>query len=281
MNAIEVRKISQSFLQKEVLNNISFEIQKGEIFGLLGPSGAGKTTLINIIIGQIKPNNGKTFVLGKNSLELSRKDYTQLGLVLDQLGLYERLSCMDNLQLYASLYQLEKSKIEEALKYVQLFDDRKKTVNELSKGMKQRLIIARAIMHHPQVLFLDEPTSGLDPATTLKIHELLLELKKQGTAIFLTTHNMEEASSLCDRVALLNEGHIIECDTPAAICSRYNQLNTVTITTKDHHQYTIQNNKENAKVLFEEMQAENILSIHSSEPTLGSVFISLTGRELI
>ncbi|WP_270640153.1 ABC transporter ATP-binding protein [Longibaculum muris] len=281
MNAIEVRGISQSFLQKEVLNSISFEIQKGEIFGLLGPSGAGKTTLINIIIGQIKPNNGKTFVLGKNSLELSRKDYTQLGLVLDQLGLYERLSCMDNLQLYASLYQLEKSKIEEALKYVQLFDDRKKTVNELSKGMKQRLIIARAIMHHPQVLFLDEPTSGLDPATTLKIHELLLELKKQGTAIFLTTHNMEEASSLCDRVALLNEGHIIECDTPADICSRYNQLNTVTITTKDHHQYTIQNNKENAKVLFEEMQAENILSIHSSEPTLGSVFISLTGRELI
>ena len=200
---------------------------------------------------------------------------------MDQLGLYERLTCLDNLELYASLYQLPQNQINDVLKYVQLYDDRKKSIHELSKGMKQRLVLARAILHQPKILFLDEPTSGLDPATTLKIHELLKELKNHGTAIFLTTHNMEEASSLCDRVALLNEGKIIECDTPSAICLRYDQLHTMTITTKDHQHYTIQNHKDNAMIVYQEMQANNIQSIHSSEPTLGSVFISLTGKELV
>lgn len=280
MEAIRIEHINKIFSQKKVLNDITIDIKKGEIFGLLGPSGAGKTTLIHIITGQLEPDGGETFVLGKNSLKLSKEDYTHIGLVLDKEGLYERLSCYDNLQLYASIYRLTKEKIDAVLKKVHLYDDRKKLVNQLSKGMRQRLVLARAIMHEPQILFLDEPTSGLDPATTLKIHNLLLELRDKGTAIFLTTHNMEEAAKLCHRVALLNEGQIIECDSPTAICEKHNDLNKVVITTKDHKQYVFQNNKTSAKQIYQFFQSENVESIHSSEPTLGQVFIELTGKEL-
>ncbi|WP_028043547.1 ABC transporter ATP-binding protein [Candidatus Stoquefichus massiliensis] len=280
MEAIRIENICKLFSQKQVLNDICIEIEKGEIFGLLGPSGAGKTTLIHIITGQLAPDSGKSYILGKNSLKLSHDDYTHIGLVLDQEGLYTRLSCYDNLALFASIYQLDKAKIEKVLKQVHLYDDRKKTVSELSKGMRQRLVLARAIMHEPQILFLDEPTSGLDPATTLKIHNLLLELKDKGTAIFLTTHNMEEAAKLCHRVALLHEGKIIECDSPVTICERHNDLNKVIITTKDHQKYILNNNRESAQHIYQLFQSENIQSIHSSEPTLGNVFISLTGKEL-
>lgn len=280
MEAIRIEHINKIFSQKKVLNDITIDIKKGEIFGLLGPSGAGKTTLIHIITGQLEPDGGETFVLGKNSLKLSKEDYTHIGLVLDKEGLYERLSCYDNLQLYASIYRLAKEKIDAVLKKVHLYDDRKKLVNQLSKGMRQRLVLARAIMHEPQILFLDEPTSGLDPATTLKIHNLLLELRDRGTAIFLTTHNMEEAAKLCHRVALLNEGQIIECDSPTAICEKHNDLNKVVMTTKDHKQYVFHNNKTSAKQIYQLFQLENVESIHSSEPTLGQIFIDLTGKEL-
>lgn len=280
MEAIRIKNINKTFSQKQVLNDICIQIKTGEIFGLLGPSGAGKTTLIHMITGQLAPDDGESYVLGKNSLKLSHDDYTHIGLVLDKEGLYERLSCYDNLALFASIYRLDKAKINHVLKQVHLYDDRKKAVNELSKGMRQRLVLARAIMHEPQILFLDEPTSGLDPATTLKIHNLLLELSDKGTAIFLTTHNMEEASKLCHRVALLHEGKIIECDSPVAICERHNDLNNVLVTTKDHKQYVLNNNKESAKLIYQLFQSESIQSIHSSEPTLGNVFISLTGKEL-
>lgn len=280
MDAIRIEHIHKTFSEKQVLDDICIQIKQGEVFGLLGPSGAGKTTLIHIITGQLKPDCGETYILSKNSLKLSHEDYTHIGLVLDKEGLYERLSCYDNLALFASIYRLEKSKIDSVLKQVHLYEDRKKAVHQLSKGMRQRLVLARAIMHEPEILFLDEPTSGLDPATTLKIHNLLLELRDKGTAIFLTTHNMEEAAKLCHRVALLHEGKIIECDSPTLICERHNDLNKVIITTKDHQQYILNNSQESAQQIYQLFQEENIQTIHSSEPTLGNVFISLTGKEL-
>lgn len=281
MNAIDIQKINKSFSAKPVLKNVSLTIKQGEIFGLLGPSGAGKTTLIKIILGQSQPDQGITQVLGKDSRKLSREDYTHFGMVLDQSGLYERLRVYDNLKLYASFYQLKEQDIDEALRQVELLADKKKVVAQLSKGMKQRLILARAIMHHPDILILDEPTSGLDPATTLKIHELLLELRAQGTTLFLTTHNMEEASSLCDRVALLHEGTILECDTPRAICERYDHINKITVVNKAGECYELDHTKESAAKLYDWMIQDQIRSIHSSEPTLGNVFITLTGKELV
>lgn len=281
MEGIELCHIYKSFSQKRVLVDISLKIAKGEIFGLLGPSGAGKTTLIKIMLGQLEPERGISYVLKKDSQQLTREDYSHFGLVLDQAGLYERLTCFDNLQLFASFYNLSDNDVDRALKQVELLKDKKKVVNDLSKGMKQRLVIARAIMHRPDILFLDEPTSGLDPATALKIHELLLTLKAKGTTIFLTTHNMEEADLLCDRVALLNDGTIIECDQPQSICTRYNHLNKITITTDNDEKYTFENNKTSAKAIYDLMINNHIKSIHSSEPTLGNVFISLTGKELV
>jgi len=191
--SIKIDHISKAFQEKTVLSNINMEIAKGEIIGLLGPSGAGKTTLIKILTGQIRPSSGDAYVLGKSVLKMDQEIYQKMGMVLDNTGLYERLSCYDNLVLFADIYQLDKKCIPKVLEQVDLSEAIKRPVHRLSKGMKQRLALARAIMHEPKILFLDEPTSGLDPVTAAEIHKLVREQKEKGTTVFLTTHNMEEA----------------------------------------------------------------------------------------
>jgi ABC-2 type transport system ATP-binding protein len=156
----------------------------------------------------------------------------------------------------------------------------KTTAGKLSKGMKQRLVLARALLQEPRLLFLDEPTSGLDPATTKRIHELLFELKESGTTIFLTTHNMEEASKLCNHIALLNEGTIVEYGVPEEICRKYNDQNIISILCKDGEIITVQNAKASARQIAEVFENGNVEAIHSSEPNLETVFMSLTGRGL-
>ena len=182
MTILEADHIQKRFAEKMVLMDISFSIEKPEIFGLLGPSGSGKTTLIRILLGLLKKDGGSSYVLGNDSGQLSDDTYAQIGMMLDEAGLYDRLSCIDNLDIYRRLYQLPYNVIEPALRRVSLYDSRQKAVIKLSKGMKQRLSFARALLHEPRVLFLDEPTSGLDPATTSNIHELLFELKEKGVA---------------------------------------------------------------------------------------------------
>jgi len=156
----------------------------------------------------------------------------------------------------------------------------KALAGKLSKGMKQRLVLARAVLHHPKLLFLDEPTSGLDPATANEIHELLLELKAEGTTIFLTTHNMVEAHKLCDHIALLNEGNIVEFGVPDELCRKYNQENIITILGRDGNTVTFLNNPDSAERIAEYFRQGNVEAIHSSEPNLETVFMKLTGREL-
>ena len=207
-DSILVQHLKMQFQNKTVLQDIDLKISKGEIFGLLGPSGAGKTTLIKILTGQLRQTSGTAQILGANTMELDHTTYTQIGMVLDQAGLYDRLSCYDNLALFAEIYKIPKTQIAKVLEKVDLQKAIKLPVSKLSKGMKQRLVLARAIMHKPKLLFLDEPTSALDPATARYIHELILEEKAKGTTIFLTTHNMEEAAKLCDHVGLLNEGKL-------------------------------------------------------------------------
>lgn len=280
MTILEAGHIQKKFAEKEVLRDISFSISKPEIFGLLGPSGSGKTTLIRILIGLLRKDSGRSCVLGTDSECLKDSEYAQIGMMLDETGLYDRLSCVDNLDIYRRLYQLPQEVIEPALRRVSLYDSAETAVIRLSKGMKQRLAFARALLHQPKVLFLDEPTSGLDPATTANIHELLFELKETGVTIFLTTHDMEEATRLCDRVAFLNEGAIIECDTPENICCKYNTSNQVRVTTKNGSCF-IQDMKEDAGKLVKLLEEGQIKTIHSMEPTLETVFISLTGKELV
>lgn len=279
-NIIELQNIYHSYTDKEVLKGISLNVKKGEIIGLLGPSGAGKTTLVNILTGQLSPTKGNGRVLGDDTRQISNKTKEQIGIMMDSFGLYQRLTVYDNIELFAGIYGVDKKKIEETLKKVGLYDARKTIVSNLSKGMKNRLNMARAILRDAALLFLDEPTSGLDPATTDFIHEMLLEMKNKGITIFLTTHNMYEASKLCDNIALLNQGEIIEYGNPEDICRKYNEQNKFTIVLQDGSTITLPNKPESGAEIGTLIQSGKLKSIHSSEPTLEDVFLKLAGRKL-
>lgn len=271
---ITVEKITKRFGNKTALNQIQFNVEKGEIFGFLGPSGAGKTTLINILTGQLKADEGTTQLLGKDTKDLTPEDLAHIGLVGDSSGYYEKLSLEKNLIVYAKIYGLPNSRVDEVLEQVGLLESKKTIAEKLSTGMRQRMFLARALLNRPELLFLDEPTSGLDPMTSKKIHRLLEELKAAGTTIFLTTHDMVEATELCDRISLLNQGDLVEIGTPRDIIQKYNKEKRVKVTFMDHSE----------KVMaFEDLKDQDMTQvelIHSMEPTLEDIFIQLTGEKL-
>lgn len=279
-SSIELYEISKNFGEKNVLDKISMNIEKGEIFGLLGPSGAGKTTLINVMTGQLKADSGKGTVLGYSIGRIPGEILTRTGMMLDNTGLYERLTCYENLRMFTRLYRLPKSDISKVLEKVGLLESAKKPVSQLSKGMQGRLKLARAVLHSPELLFLDEPTSGLDPATAEDIHNLIKEQRESGVTVFLTTHNMDEASRICDNIALLNEGNLVEYGNPDEICRKYNKEDIITIFLKDGSEISIPNNRSSAGKVAELLNDEMVRAIHSSEPDLETVFMKLTGRGL-
>ena len=268
------KNIVKTFGSKIALNTISFEIKEGEIFGFLGPSGSGKTTMINILTGQLLPDSGITQLLGKDSQDLHPTDLEKIGIVSDQSGFYEKLSLEKNLLLYAKLYGVNLNRVDELLDKVGLLASKKVLAEQLSTGMKQRMLLARALINQPKILFLDEPTSGLDPTTSKSIHELLVQLKESGATIFLTTHDMNEATLLCDHLALLNKGKLIEQGSPADIIQKYNTNKRIKV---------IYNNRQERIFDFSELSTlatNDIISIHSCEPTLEEIFIRLTGEKL-
>lgn len=281
MQAIEMREITKSFGTREVLHGINLSLRQGEILGLLGPSGAGKTTILNILSGQMAPNSGYSALLGVDSQKLGDEDHRNLGMVLDTCGLYLRMSVYDNLALFATINGVDKKEITTVLQRVGLDQDTRKQADKLSKGMKQRLVFARAILHHPKILFLDEPTSGLDPTAARRIHELISELREEGTTVFLTTHNMEEATKLCDHVALLDNGKIVAYGSVEELCHQYKDQDELQIRLKDGSYKQVTNCPQNASIVAKWMEEEAIISIHSSEPTLEDVFLKLTGRKLM
>ena len=271
---ITVEKITKRFGNKTALNQIQFNVDKGEIFGFLGPSGAGKTTLINILTGQLKADEGTTQLLGKDTKDLTPEDLTRIGLVGDSSGYYEKLSLEKNLIVYAKIYGLPNSRVDEVLEQVGLLESKKTIAEKLSTGMRQRMFLARALLNRPELLFLDEPTSGLDPMTSKKIHRLLEELKAAGTTIFLTTHDMVEATEMCDRISLLNQGDLVEIGTPRDIIQKYNKEKRVKVTFVDHSVQVM---------AFEDLKDQYMMQvelIHSMEPTLEDIFIQLTGEKL-
>ena len=271
---ITVEKITKRFGNKTALNQIQFNVEKGEIFGFLGPSGAGKTTLINILTGQLKADEGKTQLLGKDTKDLTPEDLAHIGLVGDSSGYYEKLSLEKNLIVYAKIYGLPNSRVDEVLEQVGLLESKKTIAEKLSTGMRQRMFLARALLNRPELLFLDEPTSGLDPMTSKKIHRLLEELKAAGTTIFLTTHDMVEATEMCDRISLLNQGDLVEIGTPRDIIQKYNKEKRVKVIFRDHSEQVM---------AFEDLKDQDMRQvelIHSMEPTLEDIFIQLTGEKL-
>lgn len=271
---VVARNIVKTFGRKRALNSINFEIREGEIFGFLGPSGSGKTTMINILTGQLLPDSGITQLLGKDSQDLHPTDLEKIGIVSDQSGFYEKLSLEKNLLLYAKLYGVNLNRVDELLDKVGLLASKKVLAEQLSTGMKQRMLLARALINQPKILFLDEPTSGLDPTTSKSIHELLVQLKESGATIFLTTHDMNEATLLCDHLALLNKGKLIEQGSPADIIQKYNTNKRIKV---------IYKNCEERIFDFSELSTlatNDLISIHSCEPTLEEIFIRLTGEKL-
>ena len=275
---------------KSILNNINLEIKDKEIFGILGPSGAGKTTLIKLITGQLDSQNGEILVDGKNLKDLDIESFRSnmgimlqdtflFGIMMDGLGLYERLTCYENVLLFARIYNVIDSYVVDVLKQVGLGEHLNKTVNKLSTGMKQRVLLARAIIHSPAILVLDEPTSGLDPVTADEIHKIIKEIRHMGTTVLLTTHNMNEADKLCNRIALLNKGGIIECNEPEAIKRKYFKSGSVCIHTKNEKDIYLDLEKQKSE-LINLIHSGDIETIHSQEPCLEDIFINLTGEKI-
>ncbi|MDN4606134.1 ABC transporter ATP-binding protein [Sporosarcina highlanderae] len=279
-NIIEVSSLAKVFGNQTAIESVDFRVKKGEIFGFLGPSGSGKTTTIKILTGQLTPTSGTAKVFGESVSQLKNSEYRKrFGVLTDNSGLYGRLSIYDNLKLYCDLYDVPLSKIDEVLDAVNLKQEKSKKVSTLSKGMTQRVTLARALIHEPELLFLDEPTSALDPTNSLHIHDGLRALNEKGTTIFLTTHDMQEAETLCDRVAFLNNGKIQLLDTPDKLRKSYSD-STITVELTNEEKVILPAGSEGANQLFNYMNTNQVVTIHSNELTLGEIFVQVTGRKL-
>ncbi len=227
MEAIKVENLSKIFINKKgpieqreikAIDNTSFQVRKGEIFGLLGPNGAGKTTTIRCIAGILKPNSGKITINGEElnpfNGHLLRKN---LGFLTENHGSYENLTAYENLKFFGGFYDLDNlnKRIDIVLKEIQLYERKDMKTGKFSKGQKQRLAIARAILHEPDIIFFDEPTAGLDPVAAVNVRELILSLKREDRTIFINSHNLEEVQKVCDRVAILDRGKIKRIGSPS------------------------------------------------------------------
>ncbi|HZU75575.1 MAG TPA: ABC transporter ATP-binding protein [Dehalococcoidia bacterium] len=211
---IDVRDLRRTFRSMEAVAGISFRVPRGEIFGLLGPNGAGKTTTIRMLTGQLAPTAGAASVAGCDVVREREQLKRRIGVVFEEQNLYERFSARQNLAVSCWIYGLPLARADEVLELVHLEDRAREPVKRFSHGMKQRLMIARALLHRPAVLFLDEPTQGLDPISAREVRTVIEEQRQAGTTILLTTHLLEEADQLCQHVAFLNQGRIVADDTP-------------------------------------------------------------------
>ena len=280
MNAIEVSGLSRTFNSLRAVDNISFTVEAGEIFGFLGHNGAGKTTSIRMLTGQLRPTAGRALVAGCDVVIERRRLKPFIGVVSENQNLYERMSGRENLAFAARLYDTGSKRIDEVLDQVGLLDRAGDKVQDYSNGMKQRVLIARALLHQPQIIFLDEPTSGLDPVVGRDIRRLVLELARQGVTVFLTTHYMEEADQLCDRVAFISDGRIVALDTPDNLKVAHGKK-ALEVRLDDGQTLTIALDDQDAGVRLEQLVTSGqIRTLHSAEATLEEVFIQITGRRL-
>lgn len=280
---IEVKNVSKNYKETRAVNRINFKVNEGEIFGFLGPNGAGKTTTIRMMIGLLKPNEGEIWIDHLNIQKETKKIHQRIGVVFEQPNLYLKWSILDNLKFFARLYDVSLKQVNHVMESLHLHDKAAVKVNSLSKGWKQRVLIARALLHQPKVLFLDEPTSGLDPNTATLIRQYIYALKLQGTTVVITTHDMNEADELSDRVGIMHRGELVALDTPQKLKEQHGESSI--IVEYEHNNEVVKttlpiNSKKTAAFLYETMNDGNIISVHSQEATLAGVFSELTGSEL-
>jgi len=278
---IKLENISRKFGNLLAVNQFSIHIPKGEIFGLLGPNGAGKSSLISMISGQLLPTSGSVMVQGLAPVSPAAK--WQLGVAPQSLALYEELSAQDNLEFFGRLYGLKASGLriacEQVLDFVGLSDRAKDRVEHYSGGMKRRLNLAVALLHDPQVLLLDEPTAGVDPQSRNRLFENVLALKQQGKTIVYTTHYMEEAEKLCDRVGIVEQGRLLALDTVERLIRQYggnSQLNYFSAGAEQ----SIKTADPLAEIQRLLASGVDISDLSLSRPNLEQVFLNLTGKHL-
>jgi fluoroquinolone transport system ATP-binding protein len=271
--------------KKEVLFGLNFNIEAGEIFGFLGPSGAGKSTTQKILIGLLKNYRGSITVLGRELSAWDHDYYEQIGVSFELPNHYLKLTALENLAYFRSLYSGPTRDPMQVLEWVDLADDADKRVAQFSKGMKNRLNVARSLVHQPKLLFLDEPTSGLDPVNARRIKDLILEQRAQGATVFVTTHDMAVADELCDRVAFIAAGKIDVIDAPARLKKQYGQRSLIVEYTNGtaealQQQFPLDGLGQNEQFIHLLNTASRIETIHTQETTLENIFIRVTGQEL-
>ncbi len=282
--AIIVEDLTYDYAGLLAVDHIHFDVGEGEILGFLGPNGAGKTTTVKMLTGQLRPKKGRALLLGFDVAHQTKEVRSRIGVCFEQTNLYEMMNALDNLALFAELHNVSGFDGYDLLKRVGLAGREKDKVSTYSKGMKQRLMVARSIVNRPQIIFMDEPTSGLDPVSSAAIRNLILEERHRGATVFLTTHDMWEADKLCDRVAFMNEGKIVALNTPHFLKQQYGKRSLMA-EVSSHDGHTIQqeitldsdNTIRDIQNLFNQGR---VLTMHSEEATLEDIFIQLTGRRL-
>lgn len=282
---IRVENLSFTYPKNTIptVKGIDFVIGQGEIFGFLGPSGAGKSTTQKILTKLLSGFSGEAIVLGKSVREWDNQFYNHIGLSFELPNHYLKLTALENLRFFAAFYQNPTSDFLGLLDKVGLAEDANKKVKDFSKGMKMRLNFIRALLHNPEILFLDEPTSGLDPGNARKIKDLILELKEQGKTIFVTTHRMEDADELCDRIGFIVEGSIVLVGEPEQLKLEYGRRKVNVeyfngVVKKEA--FDLDNLGQN-EAFLKILQQSKIRTIHTEEATLESIFIQVTGKKLV
>lgn len=305
---LRVERLCKQFGELRAVDRVSFEVAQGELFGLLGPNGAGKTTTISMICGLLKPDQGKVEVGGLNLWDNPRSAKRLLGLVPQDLALYEEFSARENLVFWGGLYGISraelKSRSDELLARVGLAERAREPVSRFSGGMKRRLNLAIGLVHKPRALLLDEPTVGIDPQARNNILEIIRDIAKQGTTVLFTTHHLEEAEKLCDRIAIMDHGQILQTGSVSELAKIAGDHDVVTIhgqfsptqlqESLQHEPVTLLNAADNKAVLHfakDDYKLAALLTqlgrtgidvadLSVQKPTLESVFLKLTGREL-
>ena len=282
---LAVKNLSHDYEGKGnyAVRDVSFSIPEGTIFGFLGPSGAGKSTVQNILIGLLTLHQGEVTYAGKSIRDQDAKFFNQLGVSFEHPNVYGRLTGYENLKYFAGLFDVPTLDPMKLLEAVNLTEAAHRKASAYSKGMRQRLVFARSLINNPKMLFLDEPTSGLDPNTAAIIKEIILQKKKDGCTIFLTTHSMATADDLCDTVAFLNEGKMVAMDFPRNLKLAYGER-SVRVEYGDNGRVLDQvfflDKAEDHRLFTDLVQAQRIQTIHTQEATLEQIFMRLTGRGL-
>ncbi len=283
-DAIIAQNLVYSYGQLLAVDDISFRVAEGEILGFLGPNGAGKSTTVKMLTGQLQPKSGQATLLGIDVAKEPEKVQGNIGVCFELPNLYEQMNAEENLNLFARLFGIRSFDAGALLKRVGLDGREHDRVEGYSKGMKQRVMIARALVNRPSILFLDEPTEGLDPTSSETIRNIILQERERGATVFLTTHDMTEADKLSDRVAFVDQGKIVALDTPHNLKQKYGKRALkIEVARPDgglDSREVIMDKPETASNVQDLFSNENVVTVHSEEASLEDIFIEITGRGL-